>query len=544
MHESSLDLYNKICSEVSNEYKKLLELVDEFSKIRTRELLKIPYYVNIIDELHINENAHSRILLKFLEFRNQRGEYEILQSLLDYISSQCRKDSFKNIHIQRPEITHETERIDLWIKDKDYAIIFENKACGAVDQDAQISRYIEKTKNKGYKEEQIYIVYLPAESKEPEIQSWGTYKDAFENRYINLSFKEHVLPWLKSDVIPNVKQKDVYLYTALVQYVDYLEGFFLLRNNQKNINMELEKILIEHLKIDEKSSEIEKEKVLDENIKNFEDILTQMKSLKEKIRDNFFEKYRNQVKSNYPLLSPCKHPEYWLDVTINIDGEGIVVGIGDDGRFYCQAEYESHKNIGNTLLMHLMDVDILPQNNNNQIWKYYSNNKLDEFDEVYKLYEDVVNKINKEYLPQEKQISKLLTGLRKSENNENKWWVYNGLDLGVSFNDDTKTRIGIESEFKATKDNPTGIFKIYITTWRVSNYSPQECWENYKKEILEKYPITETDGYSLDEKAPNGRVYYHMPPIPFDGENESEIISKLTEYYEFIEKLAKGKKNL
>ena len=308
--------------------------------------------------------------------------------------------------------------------------------------------------------------------------------------------------------------------------------------------MELEKILIEHLKIDEKSSEIEKEKVLDENIKNFEDILTQMKSLKEKIRDNFFEKYRNQVKSNYPLLSPCKHPEYWLDVTINIDGEGIVVGIGDDGRFYCQAEYESHKNIGNTLLMHLMDVDILPQNNNNQIWKYYSNNKLDEFDEVYKLYEDVVNKINKEYLPQEKQISKLLTGLRKSENNENKWWVYNGLDLGVSFNDDTKTRIGIESEFKATKDNPTGIFKIYITTWRVSNYSPQECWENYKKEILEKYPITETDGYILDEKARNGRVYYYMPLIPFDGENESEIISKLTEYYEFIEKLAKGKKNL
>lgn len=184
MQESSLDLYNKICSEVSNEYKKLLELVDEFSKIRTRELLKIPYYVNIIDELHINENAHSRILLKFLEFRNQRGEYEILQSLLDYISSQCRKDSFKDIHIQRPEITHETERIDLWIKDKDYAIIFENKACGAVDQDEQISRYIEKTKNKEYKEEQIYIVYLPAESKEPEIQSWGTYKDAFENRYI------------------------------------------------------------------------------------------------------------------------------------------------------------------------------------------------------------------------------------------------------------------------------------------------------------------------------------------------------------------------
>ena len=536
MQESSLDLYNKICSEVSNEYKKLLELVDEFSKIRTRELLKIPYYVNIIDELHINENAHSRILLKFLEFRNQRGEYEILQSLLDYISSQCRKDSFKNIHIQRPKITHETERIDLWIKDKDYAIIFENKACGAVDQDAQISRYIEKTKNKGYKEEQIYIVYLPAESKEPEIQSWGTYKDAFENRYINLSFKEHVLPWLKSDVIPNVKQKDVYLYTALVQYVDYLEGFFLLRNNQKNMNMELEKFLIEHLKIDEKSGELEKEKVLNEHIKNFDDILTQLKSLKYKIRHNLFEKYKRQVKSDYPSFRPCEHQNYLLDVTIDNDGEGIIIGIGDDGQFYCQAEYEKHKNIDNTLLMRFKDENIFTRINGNQIWKYFPNN-LDEFDSVYELFKNVVEKLDKEYIPQGKQIQNILTELKK---NEDRWWVYNGCDLGIFFNDDTKTKIGIESEFKATSDNPTGIFKIYITTWAVGSSTPQECWEYYEKEILKEYPVT--DGYFLDTKASNGRVYYHMPTI--NGENREEIISKLNEYYKFIKRLADNKKDM
>ena len=537
MQESSFDLYNKICSEVSNECERLLYLVEEFSKIRMRELLKIPYYVNIIDELHINENAHSRILLKFLEFRNQKGEYEILQSLIDYISSQCRKDSFKNIHIQEPETTHEIERIDLWIKDKDYAIIFENKACWAVDQDAQISRYIDKTKNKGYKEEQIYIIYLPPESKEPEPQSWGSYKDAFENRYINLSFKEYVLPWLKSDVIPNVKQKDVYLYTALIQYVDYLEGIFLLRNNQKNMNMELEKFLIERLKIDEKKNEIEKEKALNENIKNIDDILTQMKSLKGKIRNNLFEEYRNRVKRDYPSLRPCEHREYLLDVTIDDDGQGIIVGIGDDGQFYCQAEYESHKNIDNTLLMHFMDVNILPRKNNNQIWKYYPNN-LDNFDSVYELFKSVVENIEKEYIPQEKQIQNILTELRKSGNN---WWVYNGFDLGISFNDGTKTGIGIESEFKAMPDDPTGIFKIYITTWHVEDHSSQECWGYYEKEILEKYP--ETNGCFLDRKAQsNGRVYYHMPEI--SGEKKDGIILKLNEYCEFIKHLAENKKDL
>jgi len=543
MQESSLDLYNnnKICSEVSNECEKLLKLVDEFSKIRTRELLKIPYYVNIIDELHINENAHSRILLKFLEFRNQKGEYEILQSLLDYISSQCRKDSFKDIQIQKPKITQEIERIDLWIKDKDYAIIFENKACGAYDQDAQISRYIEKTKSKGYKEENIYIIYLPPESKEPALQSWGTYKVDFENRYINFSFKEYVLPWLKSDVIPNVKQKDVYLYTALVQYVDYLEGIYLLRNNQKNMNMELEKFLIEHLKIDEKSGEIEKERVLDENIKNFDVILTQMKSLKDKIKNEFFEKYKNKVKSDYPSFRPCEHQNYLLDVTIDNDGKGIIIGIGDDGQFFCQAEYESHENIDNTLLMRFKDENILTLNNRNQIWKYFPNN-LDEFDSVYELFKSVVEKLDK-YIQQGKQIQDILTELNKSKKDEDKWWVYNGLDLGISFNDDTETRIGIESEFEATPDNPTnptGIFKIYITTWAVGSSTPQECWEYYEKEILKEYPVT--DGYFLDTKASNGRVYYHMPTI--NGENRKEIISKLDEYYKFIGKLANNKKDM
>lgn len=537
MRESSLDLYNKICSEVSNECEKLLKLVDEFSKIRTRELLKIPYYVNIIDELHINENAHSRILLKFLEFRNQKGEYEILQSLLDYISSQCRKESFKNIHIQKPEITQEIERIDLWIKDKNYAIIFENKACGAYDRDAQISRYIEKTKSKGYKEENIYIVYLPPESKEPALQSWGTYKDAFENRYINFSFKEYVLPWLKSDVIPNVKQKDIYLYTALIQYVDYLEGIYFLRNNQKDMNMELEKFLIDQLKIDEKKDELEKEKVLNEHIKNFDDILTQLKSLKDKIRHNLFEKYKRQVKSDYPAFRPCEHENnYLLDVTIDNDEDGIIIGIDDDGQFFCQAEYESHKNIDNTFLMRFKDENIFTQNNGNKIWKYFPNN-LDEFDSVYELFKSVVEKLDKEYIQQGKQIQNILTELKK---NEDKWWLYNGLDLGISFNDDTKTRIGIESEFKATPNNPTGIFKIYITTWAVGSSTPQECWGYYEKEIFKEYP--ETDGYFLDIKAPNGRVYYHMPTI--NGENSEEIISKLYEYYKFIKRLAYNKKDM
>ena len=44
-------------SDIVREYKKLL---DSFQDRLKSERLNLPYHINVIDELHINENAHSR----------------------------------------------------------------------------------------------------------------------------------------------------------------------------------------------------------------------------------------------------------------------------------------------------------------------------------------------------------------------------------------------------------------------------------------------------------------------------------------------------
>ena len=110
----------------------------------------VPYHLNLIDELHINENGHSRILYKLLEYRNPNGDYIFLKSLLKYIARNC--EAFEKICVINPEITQELCRIDLWIRDRagGYAIIFENKVYNATDQEAQIARYIECTQSNGY----------------------------------------------------------------------------------------------------------------------------------------------------------------------------------------------------------------------------------------------------------------------------------------------------------------------------------------------------------------------------------------------------------
>ncbi|MBQ2563880.1 MAG: PD-(D/E)XK nuclease family protein, partial [Muribaculaceae bacterium] len=222
--------------------KSLVEFMDELDKKKA----SLPYNINVIDELHINENAHSRILHKLLEFRAPNGKYELLQSLIDYIKTAKKK--FADLEITNPTITHEEARIDLWVRDENNAIIFENKVYNAVDQEAQLSRYIEKTNETYHDRSKIFVVYLPdVGDKDPDPQTWGPYKDEFESRYVKLSFRDDIRTWLRDYVLPNIRLKDTLLKSAVVQYLDFLDGLFSQRLNDKAMNekkmQSLDKIL-------------------------------------------------------------------------------------------------------------------------------------------------------------------------------------------------------------------------------------------------------------------------------------------------------------
>ena len=122
---NSLELLSKIDAAIIQEIYSLLELSDAFQKKLVDEKRHLPYHINVIDELHINENGHSRILCKLLCFVNSKGQYEILESLMDYIIRTNHSAEFERIKITTPIITQEISRIDLWVRDREkkYAII-------------------------------------------------------------------------------------------------------------------------------------------------------------------------------------------------------------------------------------------------------------------------------------------------------------------------------------------------------------------------------------------------------------------------------------
>lgn len=247
---------------MSNEQmQKVFTLVKDINDFVNAKKKNLPYNINVIDELHANENAHSRILRKLLQYQDSFNRYRILESLIHYISLLEGKTEFANIKIQAPTITQETERIDLWVRDTKtkYSIIFENKIKGAIDQDNQLARYILKTINQKFDEKNIFIVYLSADEKKPADYSWKyegqNYESKFKNRYVNLSFKLHILPWLKEEILPNCIIKEELLISAIKQYIDHLEGLFWMRPSQKKIIMDKKMLEIIGLETDSSFAE-------------------------------------------------------------------------------------------------------------------------------------------------------------------------------------------------------------------------------------------------------------------------------------------------
>ena len=384
----------------------LLNFASNFSKIKEEEQKKLPFHLNLVDQLHINENAHSRILMHLLSYKNVDGQYVYLASLVDLIKEK-QTGEFSNIAIASPEITQEKERIDLWIRDENYAIIFENKIYNAADQEAQISRYIKKTKEgkRRYKEEDIYIVYLSQYPKEPELQSWGEYKDSFRSRYVNLSFCYDILPWLKDKILPTIKYKELFLQTAIIQYIDYLEGLFKIRNIDKPMNMELNRLIEQHFNLTGESAK-DKIRNIQKSAQELDDLSSQMKALLESYRQNIYETWKKKTEEKYSKfnLYPNQVSEGsgkgWVITDVTFDdidgkqGKRAVVSIGCDGTQFYSGFYfafdlpEQDRKLQGPTVERLKNENHLKDSNIRE--ELYKSFGIDQFDEVYQHFEKTI----------------------------------------------------------------------------------------------------------------------------------------------------------
>lgn len=293
-----------------------LNILNEFMKKFAFEKNRLPYHINILDLIWANENAHSRIFGKILE-QNSNGEFELLDSFILFLN-----EKYGNVFplFKSPVISVEKERIDLLISDPVNTLIIENKIHGALDQKSQIARYIQKMRDKGYVDSNIFIFYLTKDgSKIEEDYSWdfdsNSLKDDFSNRFIRISYRYDILPFLKDWILPSCRLKDIYLRSCIEQYIDYLEGVFYLRKNDIQMNNNLQNLL--HEKLELTNSLDKNREILEDKLQDFQEI---EKTLREMILENkkeYFKSWINRIRADFPDIE-----------TIDLSGEDWLKKVG------------------------------------------------------------------------------------------------------------------------------------------------------------------------------------------------------------------------
>lgn len=300
-----------------------LKFIDDVIAEYNERMKSQPYQINLLKEVHMHEedgteeqlqmkeNAHSRILQSILAFRSS-GYPVLLKSFIDFISSLYPDRLWNTLNINDPkelrtEAATEDGRIDLFIEEPGkYAIIFENKInlSERGDQPNQLARYILYERNCGYDESQIFIVYLTSDGHEPSKQSWTEpnnedhcFRERFFLRYANISFKKHIIDWIKNRAIPLVKElkNEQLLESALLQYAHYLD----IKYMQREIDMQKKELLVNLLGLNNLSNQDEKLSIIHAKLNKIIDVQKDMNDL---VKQLLLDKYSN-IKQKYPNLS-------------------------------------------------------------------------------------------------------------------------------------------------------------------------------------------------------------------------------------------------
>ena len=261
----------------------LLAQAKNLSEFYNEESASLPSRLNLIDQLHPSETAHSRMLCALLSYR-KGDSYPLLESFVDFIFSTTTLEDLPNV--RAPRCRCEQDRIDLLIEEAgQYAIIIENKIHGALDQPQQIERYVERVIHRGIPQSHIYVLYLTrdgnkevaAHSLTDRVKQWLEVKDDSFGRFIPINYRDHVLPWLEKLV--SLYSTDNMLFTSAIwQYKDHLKGLLMLRDDEKIIFDKMNAKVKEELRL----STLEKMKEVQNGIRLLDDSMS--KILDEKIQ--------------------------------------------------------------------------------------------------------------------------------------------------------------------------------------------------------------------------------------------------------------------
>lgn len=325
-----------------NELEDILQLADELSQYLEEFKASSIYDINLFEKPKIEENHISYLLYKILDYKGKEGKI-IYKRFIEIFFPELIKQ------IKTPEITFEkVYHIDILIKDKDYAIIIENKIFGAVFQRNQLARYIKRLLDERFSKERIYIVIIPQKyeakylddirrsvwklppdwekpNQDRECAIYDQYScscDVSDNacnkkECTDMSeFKERtkiidnvkIAGWLEG-CLAQIDQKEKLLHSSIIQVSDYIQYF-----NSSKMETEAQNFLKGNINSLTTGSNQNKLEYIAKYLTNLEVLQKALNSIKEKPSREFISTWAGKLENKWKI---SKNPDvFYLEIQL------------------------------------------------------------------------------------------------------------------------------------------------------------------------------------------------------------------------------------
>lgn len=422
-----LNLVDTIESYTLQAYQNALYLSESLQGCEESSPNKPPFAINYLEYYDSHEPVTSWIIRHIFAYTYE-GHHPFFES---FARTFLQEIGFKMEWIDNPVIgkNHEYKSIDILVRDKEYAIIIENKLKGADFQLNQLARYIATMRIEGYSDEQIFVVVLPKDNISHECIRDSVWKlpadwqsisqcrkcriDSYTCRcdYEDYKQKDHckrceslkglferrtlfvyneLSKWLYNCVVNNAisipedeLRKQYVLTSAALQFVDFLNSLYQTRENNK-YKMDIQKFLSEQLELGEHDI-VKQLSLVEDKKKDVDNLSSQLDALYwGKIKE-----YINEIGNKYHVHLTCEDNKgYYFHCKIDFNGTLVDVILAYDRNVksdYCQIETKGRRKIPEIIKN---DFDILEELNdkdncNNCIWKYDSyKESLFRFDRI------------------------------------------------------------------------------------------------------------------------------------------------------------------
>lgn len=275
----------------------LLSLSDEVKMIIRDEKAVMPFHLNLLDaalEGNMKETAHSRFLWQL--FREKRILDNFAQKFFNAIFSVKSK-----YQLNVPD----KFRIDISIQTETDFFILENKVNDAQEQCGQIFRYVSFALSQGFRPDHIHVLYLNSETHdfptEYSVSKNGEGKEFLpESVDIKvISYKEEIVSWLE-DTYKDIAENEVYLKTAIFQYLDYLKEKFHISKRYSKMNHKIQSLIKDKL-FDEQMDSLQRLTAITDAKKQLDQLKSFLDKLEEKEETIRFQEWFDQIVSHYPI---------------------------------------------------------------------------------------------------------------------------------------------------------------------------------------------------------------------------------------------------